>query len=169
MPKNVLQLQGIIDPTGNEQFEEATPPPREEFVMQEKESKALEVQDSDVRTDYTFARNALYSLIEMNLEMTHLARCAAKETEHPRAFEAFNSLSSNTRETLKELMSMQTHAKNIYKDAKVVQKDVNPEETTTIDLNKTLALNTNDILRKMEEEEEAKAKALEEKDDVDGD
>ena len=66
-------------------------------------------------------------------------------------------------------MSMQTHAKNIYKDAKVVQKDVNPEETTTVDLNKTLALNTNDILRKMEEEEEAKAKALEEKGDVDGD
>lgn len=151
---HLLRELGILPPDPNVNVDDINPesrPERNEFELETKTSNAPEIEDSDVRVDYEFARSAIYALVNMNLSITHRAMTVAKETEHPRAIEAFNSASTNALNSVKEMVNVQTLVKNIYKDAKIVPKD-KPAEESTVNIAKTVAVNTSDLLRQVDED-----------------
>lgn len=151
---HLLRELGILPPDPNTNVDDINPesrPERNEFELETKTSNAPEIEDSDVRVDYEFARSAIYALVNMNLSITHRAMTVAKETEHPRAIEAFNSASTNALNSVKEMVNVQTLVKNIYKDAKIVPKD-KPAEESTVNIAKTVAVNTSDLLRQVDED-----------------
>ncbi|AXF41498.1 hypothetical protein SHAb15599_00144 [Acinetobacter phage SH-Ab 15599] len=155
---NLLSELGIIPAGSDTNLGDVSPderPQREDFELEIKPSNAPDIEDSDAKPDLSFARSAIHALITMNLEITHRASTVAKETEHPRAIEAFNSASSNALNSVKELVSLHSNMKTIYKDAKVVPKTPpeEAEEGTTINIAKTVAVNTSELLRLADEAE----------------
>lgn len=159
---SILEELGIIPGTGAEKFnDEVEPPVRDEFKLEIKETKSLEIQDSDAIEDYKYARSVLYAMSAMNLEMANRSLQVARETEHPRAFEAFNSLTVNVRDTMRDLMALHKTHKEVMRDAKVIDKHSDEEEDPNQSTHKVFAANTNDMLKQIEKEE-AEARAAEE-------
>ena len=151
---HLLRELGILPPGADTNVDDINPesrPERPEFELETKTTNAPEIEDSDAKVDYEFARSAIYALVNMNLSITHRAMTVAKETEHPRAIEAFNSASTNALNSVKEMVNVQSMVKNIYKDAKIVPKD-KPTEESTVNIAKTVAVNTSELLRQVDEE-----------------
>lgn len=153
---DILRELGIIPAgadTNTDDINADNRPVREEFEMEQKSSNVPEIEDSDAKVDYEYARSAIYAIVQMNLSITHRAMTVAKETEHPRAIEAFNSASSNALNSVKELVNVQTSAKSIYKDAKVKPKEApETEGGTTVNIAQTVAVNTSDLLKQVDED-----------------
>lgn len=153
---HLLRELGILPPGADTNVDDINPesrPERPEFELEKKTTNAPEIEDSDAKVDYEFARSAIYALVNMNLSITHRAMTVAKETEHPRAIEAFNSASTNALNSVKEMVNVQSMVKNIYKDAKIVPKDKpEAEGESTVNIAKTVAVNTSDLLRQVDED-----------------
>lgn len=160
---DLLKELGILPPKGDEEHpDEETRPPREEFVLEEMPTETPDIEESDAHKDYKFARNMLYTLANMSARATHRSLQVAEETEHPRAFEAFNSLVSSTRELTRDLITMQKEMKGIYVGAvKKVDAEKEAERAKNSTTIPVFATSTADLLRDAEAALEAKEKGEE--------
>ena len=78
--------------------------------------RAVKISDShkgDLDTDYGYARDNLYNLIERGNEAIEGILELAKEMEHPRAYEVASGLIKNVSDTTMELLKMQKELKNM--------------------------------------------------------
>lgn len=91
--------------------------PREIERIETKEipSKVSDYMDSDIKNDYMFSRNILYTLIDINMLAVSGAMNLAKETDHPRAWEVVNAIIGTTKDLTRELMGMQKMYKEVTK------------------------------------------------------
>lgn len=79
-------------------------------------------EEDNVKKDYEFSRETYYELIEKGKESLETMVEVAKESEHPRAFEALSTMLRNISEINGQLMEL--NKKN---------KDINSEEIKQIE------------------------------------
>lgn len=104
-----LSRLGITDPQPTDSGAEhgaQTRPDREPLEILNVETKVPETPGSDLQSDYIAARNYVHTFLGMIGEAAYLALQTAKETEHPRAFEAFNALAVTQRQYVSQLLDM---------------------------------------------------------------
>jgi len=100
----------------------------ENSIVPEVESAPIEIinDDSDeefektpeVRKDYKYTRNQLYSLIEKGQDAINGILELAAETEQPRAYEVAAQLIKNVADTTDKLMDLQKKLKEVEEDTK---------------------------------------------------
>lgn len=114
-------IQTVIDDT--EGLEGYTDPPSEpvEFVLDNIETSVPDLVLTDAKIDYVMARNHTYTILRMTTDALAKALAVAAETEHPRAFESFNSLASTARNLTLDLLNLQKTMKEITRDRPEVQ------------------------------------------------
>jgi len=98
------------------------------LIVPEVESAPIEIinDDSDeefektpeVRKDYKYTRNQLYSLIEKGQDAINGILELAAETEQPRAYEVAAQLIKNVADTTDKLMDLQKKLKEVEEDTK---------------------------------------------------
>lgn len=98
--------------------------------VKQMESEVPALAGTDAKTDYVYARNMTYTLLDLTGSALAGALVVAQETEHPRAFGVFNELASTMRELTKDLIQLQKTFKEVTKDRDemtppVVTKTVN--------------------------------------------
>lgn len=117
------------------------PRPDVEFVIEDQKSDVPDLIQSDAKTDYVFARSLNYTLIKMTTQALARSLEIVRETEAPRAFEAFNNLATTVRGLNKDLLDLQKVYKEVTKDRPEMNKppvedpDVEedkPKKTTNI-------------------------------------
>lgn len=152
MNNSILEQLGIIPPSGDSRDyepEEIVRPERGELVVDPISSNTQEIENSDAQQDYLNARNNLYAMIKMTGDMSFVAMHVAKETEHPRSFEAFNSLITSMRTLNKDLIDMHKTMKEVYRGAAIKQtKDANEKKEVE---STTYSIDTATLLRQTEE------------------
>lgn len=85
---------------------------KKNFQLQQINTNLIDVEKSDVKMDYVFARNMHYTLTETLGEAIEEAFTLAKETQHPKMFDTTNELAKTMLEVQKSMMSIQ----KVYKD-----------------------------------------------------
>ena len=75
----------------------------------------------DIDTDYRYARENLYDLIENGSHALHELVEIAKASEHPRAFEVVASLMKTLTDANKDLLDIQTKVKKLKQDDPATQ------------------------------------------------
>lgn len=98
------------------------------LIVPEVESAPIEIinDDSDeefektpeVKKDYKYTRNQLYSLIEKGQDAINGILELAAETEQPRAYEVAAQLIKNVADTTDKLMDLQKKLKEVEEDTK---------------------------------------------------
>ena len=86
---------------------------RRERGLTPRSAKISDSHKGDLDTDYGYARDNLYNLIERGNEALEGILELAKEMEHPRAYEVASGLIKNVSETTMELLKMQKELKNM--------------------------------------------------------
>jgi len=85
-----------------------------------KETKAVPMvrpdRSANAETDYKYAREHLYDLIERGQDAIDGILDLSKETEHPRAYEVAGQLIKTVGETAEKLIDLQQKMKNLEKD-----------------------------------------------------
>ena len=89
--------------------------PQKEIVKVEKVKPPINGQDED--TDFQYARENLYNLIERGQDGLEELLEIAKQSEHPRAFEVVGQMIDKLTTTNKELL-------NLHKTKKDIQTEV---------------------------------------------
>jgi hypothetical protein len=117
------------------EFDEFKDEPRPEvkFELQVKETSVPDLQLSDAKVDYAYARSMNYTLLEMTTQALARALAVANETEHPRAFESFNSLATTARGLTQDLLALQKVFKEVTKGR--TELDPPPVAQTNIQIN----------------------------------
>ena len=110
--------------------------PKKEITKVEKVKPLVNGQDED--TDFQYARENLYNLIERGQDGLEELLEIAKQSEHPRAFEVVGQMIDKLTTTNKELL-------NLHKTKKDIKTDRGPTNVTnalyvgsTADLQKML-------------------------------
>ena len=110
--------------------------PKKEITKVEKVKPSINGQDED--TDFQYARENLYNLIERGQDGLEELLEIAKQSEHPRAFEVVGQMIDKLTTTNKELL-------NLHKTKKDIKTDRGPTNVTnalyvgsTADLQKML-------------------------------
>lgn len=101
------------------------PRPPAEYKLQDIQTSVPDLNSSDMKADYVHARNNTYTLLDMTTKAVADALSVASDTQHPRAFESFNSLVSTARLLTQDLLAMQ----KVFKDVTRGRPEV--EQTTT--------------------------------------
>jgi hypothetical protein len=122
--KRTLNILPSGDMATEDVFEAVEPREPVEFILTEIPSSVPDLVLSDAKVDYIIARNHTYTLLEMTTTALATALSVAKETEHPRAFEAFNSLASTARNFTLDLLALQKTYKEVTKD----REEMRPQE-----------------------------------------
>ncbi|MBT6073114.1 MAG: terminase [Euryarchaeota archaeon] len=86
---------------------------RRERGLTPRSAKISDSHKGDLDTDYGYARDNLYNLIERGNEALEGILELAKEMEHPRAYEVASGLIKNVSDTTMELLKMQKELKNM--------------------------------------------------------
>tara|TARA_B110000263_G_C15254631_1_gene485862 strand:+ start:452 stop:958 length:507 start_codon:yes stop_codon:yes gene_type:complete len=86
---------------------------RRERGLTPRTAKISDSHKGDLDTDYGYARDNLYNLIERGNEAIEGILELAKEMEHPRAYEVASGLIKNVSDTTMELLKMQKELKNM--------------------------------------------------------
>ena len=77
----------------------------------------LPERSENIETDYRYARENLYGLVERGQDaidgILELAKQLSKETEHPRAYEVAGQLIKNVGETAEKLIDLQQKLKKL--------------------------------------------------------
>ena len=106
MPMNVDdhldEMSGIIEK------------PKKEVVKTDRIVPVISTDDSE--TDFQYARENLYNLIERGQDGLEEMLEIAKSSEHPRAMEVFGQLIGKLTETNKELLNLHKAKKDISQD-----------------------------------------------------
>ena len=110
--------------------------PKKEITKVEKVKPSINGQDED--TDFQYARENLYNLIERGQDGLEELLEIAKQSEHPRAFEVVGQMIDKLTTTNKELL-------NLHKTKKDIKTEKGPTSVTnalyvgsTADLQKML-------------------------------
>ena len=88
--------------------------PKKEIVKTERVVPAVTNDDSE--TDFQYARENLYNLIERGQDGLEEMLEIAKSSEHPRAMEVFGQLIGKLSETNKELLNLHKTKKDISQE-----------------------------------------------------
>jgi len=88
--------------------------PKKEIVKTERVVPAVTNDDSE--TDFQYARENLYNLIERGQDGLEEMLEIAKSSEHPRAMEVFGQLIGKLTETNKELLNLHKTKKDISQE-----------------------------------------------------
>ena len=75
-----------------------------------------DTQTRDINTDYKYARENLYDIIENGSHALHELVEIAKSSEHPRAFEVVASLMKTLTDANKDLIDIQSKVKKLKQD-----------------------------------------------------
>ena len=85
-------------------------------IVNKKETRLNVISDDqDINTDYTYARENYYNLMEKGHEALDELLEIAKSTEHARHFEVASQLIKNLGDTNEKLMNLQKQKKKYYK------------------------------------------------------
>ena len=84
------------------------------------ETKLVKVPDRDknIETDYRYARENLYDLVERGQDAIDGILELSKETEHPRAYEVAGQLIKNVSDSTDKLMTLQQKLKEVNAEEK---------------------------------------------------
>ena len=88
--------------------------PKKEVVKTDRIVPVISADDSE--TDFQYARENLYNLIERGQDGLEEMLEIAKSSEHPRAMEVFGQLIGKLTETNKELLNLHKTKKDISQD-----------------------------------------------------
>ena len=87
-----------------------------EKIEQAKEIKTVDNKDETVDTDFKYARENLYNIIEKGSDALNTLVDVANQSQHPRAFEVVSQLVKTLSDTNKDLLEIQKKVKVIKKD-----------------------------------------------------
>ena len=87
-----------------------------EKIEQSKELKTVDNSDETVDTDFKYARENLYNIIEKGSDALNTLVDVANQSQHPRAFEVVSQLVKTLSDTNKDLLEIQKKVKVIKKD-----------------------------------------------------
>jgi len=87
-----------------------------EKIEQTKELKTVDNSDETVDTDFKYARENLYNIIEKGSDALNTLVDVANQSQHPRAFEVVSQLVKTLSDTNKDLLEIQKKVKVIKKD-----------------------------------------------------
>ncbi len=115
-------------------------------IVNKKETRLNVVSDDqDINTDYTYARENYYNLMEKGHEALDELLEIAKSTEHARHFEVASQLIKNLGDTNEKLM-------NLQKTKKEVLRDKNAQGPTSVNNNLYVG-STADLLKMLKNKE----------------
>ena len=91
------------------------------------ETRLVKVPDRDknIETDYRYARENLYDLVERGQDAIDGILELSKETEHPRAYEVAGQLIKTVSETAEKLIDLQKKLKDLEKEDSSVRTQHN--------------------------------------------
>lgn len=87
-----------------------------EKIEVSKEIKPVDKSDETVDTDFKYARENLYNIIEKGSDALNTLVDVANQSQHPRAFEVVSQLVKTLSDTNKDLLEIQKKVKVIKKD-----------------------------------------------------
>jgi len=115
-------------------------------IVNKKETRLNVISDDqDINTDYTYARENYYNLMEKGHEALDELLEIAKSTEHARHFEVASQLIKNLGDTNEKLM-------NLQKTKKEVLRDKNAQGPTSVNNNLYVG-STADLLKMLKNKE----------------
>ena len=132
--------------------ENKEPRPEVKFELEVKETSVPDLLLSDAKVDYAYARSLNYTLLNLTTQALARALVVVNETEHPRAFESFNSLAATVRGLNQDLLAMQKVYKEITKGR--TEMDPPPPAQTNVQINGSVTMGsttTTDVLRLLQE------------------
>jgi hypothetical protein len=94
-------------------------------IKKETQVVKLPARTENVETDYRYARENLYNLVERGQDAIDGILELSKETEHPRAYEVAGQLIKTVAETAEKLIDLQKKLKDIEKDDDTVRTQHN--------------------------------------------
>mgnify|MGYP006139038301 FL=1 len=97
---------------------------RRERGLAPRQAKVSNSHQGDLDTDYSYARDNLYNLIERGNDALEGILELAKEMEHPRAYEVASGLIKNVSDTTMELLKMQKELK-LMREGEAPKTNVN--------------------------------------------
>jgi len=113
MPKDIdAKLDDILDISSN---------------IKEKTAEIVKIppRQENTETDYRYARENLYNLIERGQDAIDGILELSKETEHPRAYEVAGQLIKTVSETAEKLIDLQKKMKDIEKEDDTIRTQHN--------------------------------------------
>lgn len=153
-----LSRLGVVSPqngdaeSGEGEFQNKV---REPLEIEDVKSNVPDTPGSDLKQDYVKSRNLLHTLMNLTTQSANTALQVATETEHPRAFEAFNSLATTARTLAKDLIDLQKLDPlfDRYRALAEPVKEAGDGEGETPTVKKTGKISTADLLEIMEQSE----------------
>ena len=100
-------------------------PEKIEEVNDKKSIITVDNKEETVDTDFKYARENLYNIIEKGSDALNTLVDVAAQTQHPRAFEVVSQLVKTLSDTNKDLLELQRKIKVINKDIQEGPKTVN--------------------------------------------
>ena len=94
-------------------------------IKQETKLVKLPDRDKNIETDYRYARENLYDLVERGQDNIDSILELSKETEHPRAYEVNGQLIKTVSETAEKLIDIQKKLKDLEKEDSSVRTQHN--------------------------------------------
>ena len=91
-------------------------PEKIEEVNDKKSIITVDKKEETVDTDFKYARENLYNIIEKGSDALNTLVDVAAQTQHPRAFEVVSQLVKTLSDTNKDLLEIQKKVKVIKKD-----------------------------------------------------
>ena len=114
-------------------------------IKQETKLVKVPARTENIETDYKYARENLYDLVERGQDAIDGILELSKETEHPRAYEVAGQLIKTVSETSEKLIDIQKKLKDLEKEDSSVKTQHNHLYVgSTSELQKFLKKNKNE-------------------------
>ena len=114
-------------------------------IKQETKLVKVPARTENIETDYKYARENLYDLVERGQDAIDGILELSKETEHPRAYEVAGQLIKTVSETAEKLIDIQKKLKDLEKEDSSVKTQHNHLYVgSTSELQKFLKKNKNE-------------------------
>lgn len=133
--------------------------PEPKFIKMSVPTTIPDVESSDLKEDYVEARNVTYTLMEMTGRALNGALEVAIESQHPKAYDSFNSLAQTMRGISKDLLEFQKIYKDILNSSKpkitsITQNNINvgDGEVGVQGESVTVSSSVSEILKTMKEQ-----------------
>ena len=94
-------------------------------IKQETQLVKVPARTENIETDYKYARENLYDLVERGQDAIDGILELSKETEHPRAYEVAGQLIKTVSETAEKLIDIQKKLKDLEKEDSSVKTQHN--------------------------------------------
>ena len=94
-------------------------------IKQETKLVKVPARTENIETDYKYARENLYDLVERGQDAIDGVLELSKETEHPRAYEVAGQLIKTVSETAEKLIDIQKKLKDLEKEDSSVKTQHN--------------------------------------------